>query len=326
MPLPTAPIIGVLGDNLRKRKTVLPLGSRAATGWAQGLGIPMGGECVIYTGHMYQLIPMLSGVEKFMSVFENGWIGNLIGVGRTLNKAINLSAFVPSSTSTEQQAYNQYLRNIVSLLRSNGVEFGYLYNAELYVGTLAHDLGLVDVFELHARRVVAMLREHGVRRVITVDPHTTYLLKNVYPSVIPGFDIEVRSYLELLAESEPEPRESMELDTVIHDSCIYARYLETVAEPRSLLEKAGATIREPDYSRNLTFCCGGPAESLFPRRAHEIARKRMEQLSAVGHNVVTMCPICLANLKRAAEGTNVVVEDISHHLTRAYVATSKEAP
>jgi Fe-S oxidoreductase len=320
MPLPTAPIIGVLGDNLRKRMSVLPLCSDAETGWAKGLGIPFGGERVIYTGHMYQLVPMLTSVQKLTSSFENRSMARFVGIGRIVNKAINVSAFMPPSSAIERQTYNQYLRNIVSLLRSQGVEFGYLYDAELYVGTLAHDLGLDDVFELHARRVAAVLREHGVKRVITVDPHTTDILKNVFPGVVPGFDVEVRSYLDVLAEIEPEPGEDLDLDTVIHDSCVYARCLGIVDEPRSLLQRAGATIHDAEYSGNLTFCCGGPAETLFPDRARQIAQERMEQLTAIGRNVVTMCPICLANLKQAAKSSNIVVEDISRYLARVYTA------
>ena len=68
----------------------------------------------------------------------------------------------------------------------------------------------------------------------------------------------------------------------------------------------------------MTFCCGGPAESLFPSKAHEIAGKRMEQLVDMGHDVVTMCPICLFNLESAAEGKGAAVEDISEYLVKAY--------
>ena len=273
----------------------MPMSSRKATKWAAGLDLPMGGETVLYTGHMYQMIPTLKTVAKMTSMLEDHWLGKSFVIGRTLNKFVNLSRFIPRFHSKEQKRYDEYLRNIVRLLRAANVgTFGYLYKKELYTGALVRDLGVDDVFESHAKKVHERLKKHGVKRVITVDPHTTDMLRNVYPEVIPGYDVEVKSYLEVLREQD------------------------VVDEPRHLLERAGTTIHEPEYSGNMTFCCGGPAESLFPSKAHEIADKRMEQLVDTGHDVVTMCPICLFNLESAAGENGVAVEDISEYLVKAY--------
>ncbi len=144
------------------------------------------------------------------------------------------------------------------------------------------------------------------------------MLRNVYPKIIPEYGLEVKSYLQVLRELDATPTSRLESDIVMHDSCVYARYLDTVEEPRGLLEKAGATILEPEQSGKLTFCCGGPVESLFPGKAREIAGRRIEQLAAAGHDVVTMCPICLLNLKNAAKGNGTSVRDISVYLMKAY--------
>jgi Fe-S oxidoreductase len=258
-------------------------------------------------------------LEKITSTFEDHWMGKFFGVGRMMNKFINLSWFTPRADSMEQGGYNMRVGNIVRLLRAANVhDFGYLYGEELYAGALVHDLGVDDVFEKQAYRLHGMLKKRGVRRIITVDPHTTDMLRNIYPKMVSGYDVEVKSYLEVLAEQKLEPKNGLELDIVIHDSCVYARYLDIVDQPRWLLEKAGATIREPEYSGRLTFCCGGPAESLFPSKAREIAAKRMEQLASTGQDVAVMCPICLMNLRNAAEGKGVAVRDISEFLMKAY--------
>jgi len=60
MPLPTGETIGILADNLRIRKSVLPISKKSATRWAKGLGLPKGGETVLYTGLMYQMIPFMT--------------------------------------------------------------------------------------------------------------------------------------------------------------------------------------------------------------------------------------------------------------------------
>jgi len=44
MSLPTGPVIGILGDNLRLRGSVLPIPPRRATRWTRGLELPRGGE------------------------------------------------------------------------------------------------------------------------------------------------------------------------------------------------------------------------------------------------------------------------------------------
>ena len=67
----------------------------------------------------------------------------------------------------------------------------------------------------------------------------------------------------------------------------------------------------------LPFYRGGPLETLFPGKSTEIARRRIEQLSACSPKVVTACPLCLANLQRVAP-TGVEVRDISEYLVRAY--------
>jgi len=51
------------------------------------------------------------------------------------------------------------------------------------------------------RRVAGVLRKHGVREVITLDPHTTTMLRTVYPKLVEGYDVRVRSYLEVLASA-----------------------------------------------------------------------------------------------------------------------------
>jgi Fe-S oxidoreductase len=273
---------------------------------------------------MYQIMPALMSLEKLTSMFEDHWIAKYFGLGRMVNKHFNASWFAPRADPMKRRAYDARLRNIVRLLRATDVnELGYLYGEELYAGALIHDLGVDDVFAHHARRLNNLLRKRGVKRVITVDPHTTDMLRNVYPRFVPEFAVEVKSYLEVLAERRPEPKHKLEAEVVVHDSCIYARSLHMVEEPRWLLENAGATVREPEHSGKLTFCCGGPAESLFPSRASQIAGMRMEQLACAGHDVATMCPICLANLASAADGKGVTVRDISEYLIQAYGSPSR---
>lgn len=318
MPLPTGEIIGILSDNLKIRKSVLPISVKNATKWANGLNLPKGGNTIIYTGMMYQLIPYIEVMSQAQEKMEDSWLANYVKLGRFVNKFVNISAFMARPSKDMQETYNRVLANIARLLKQAGVEFGYLYEDELYSGALIYDLGVDDVLEAHAKKVYEVFKKYNVKNVITVDPHTTNMLKSVYPKLIPGYSLNVKSYLEVLVEKNIEPVKKLGDEVVIHDSCVYARYENIVSEPRTLLDKAGVVVKEPKNAAKFTMCCGGPAESLFPKKAAERAKDRVGQLKEVAKNGVTMCPICYVNLQKAAPG-EINVEDISSYFVRAFL-------
>ena len=320
MPLPIDDVIGLMVDNLKKRKTVFPIPNKRATEWAKGLNIPEGGKTVIYTGSMYQLLPYMIAAVKNMELVEDSFLGKFVFMGRFFNRMFNVSAFVSMPKKADVKRYRQIVYNIAKLLKKAGVEFGYLYKKELYVGTLAYDLGVDDAFSMQAKRVYNLLKENGVSTVITVDPHTTNIMRSVYPTIIDGYDIEVKSYLEVLAASDDfRPLHSIGKEITIHYSCVYARHEGVIDEPRQLQKIAGYTIKEPKDNRALTHCCGGPIESIFPKMSHTIGSNRIQQLKDVtnGGAVATMCPICLASLKKAS-GDGLEIEDISSFLVKAF--------
>lgn len=315
MALPTGDVIAILADNLRLRGSVLPLPARRATRWTRGLDLPRGGRTVLYTGQMYQLIPYIEGLVRAEQRLGSSSLARFAGVGRRLNRIVNVSAFMARPSSEDREEFDRVPRAVVGLLRDAGVEFGCLYEDDLYSGALAHDLGLDELVAAHARRVHEIFLAHGVRTVITIDPHTTNMLRSVYPTLLDDYDVQVRSYLEVLAEREatdaPVSREA-----VLHDSCVFARYEGVVDEPRALLGRAGVKIVEPESSGRLTWCCGGPVEALYPEKALAQAQRRVEQLRAAGPDCVTMCPLCLVNLRKAADGT-LRIRDISAYLVEA---------
>ena len=319
MPLPTGDVIGILADNLRLRRSVLPISKRNATRWARGLGLPRGGETVLYTGMMYQLIPYIEGLVEKEKSFGDSFLSKLTGLARTINKAVNVSTFMVRPSSRLRDAYNQVPQEVAALLKAAGVEFGYLYEDDLYSGALAYDLGTDETVQAHARKVYDVIKKHGVKTVITIDPHTTNMLRSVYPKLVPGYDLQVKTYLEVLAEKDLTPVHVLSDHIVLHDPCVFARYEGIVDQPRKLLAATGVTVGEPERAGRMTWCCGGPVESLYPEKAEANARKRVEQLRTAGNEVITMCPMCLINLGSAASD-GMKFEDISHYLYRAFVA------
>jgi Fe-S oxidoreductase len=333
MPLATGDVIGILGDNLRLRGSVLPLSAKVSTRWTEGLGLRRGGDTVLYTGMMYQLIPYIEGLVKAELKFGESPLARYTGLGRKVNRFVNISAFMARPSAAERARYDRVPINVVHLLRKAGVEFGALFEDDLYSGALAYDLGLDEVVVRHAQRVHAVFRKHGVKTVITIDPHTTNMLRSVYPKLLKGYDVEVRSYLEVLAEKGLDGRGENggqapafgaqvgdgRATVVLHDSCVFARHESVVDEPRALLAAAGVTVREPEYTGRQTWCCGGPVESLYPAKAAANAEKRVAQLRDAAPEAVTMCPMCYVNLSGAA-GDTLRFKDISEYLREAHAS------
>ena len=315
MPLPTRAVVGILADNLRIRGSVLPIPARKATAWARGLDLPRGGETVLYTGLMYQLIPYIERLVALELKLGDTPLGRLAGLGRRVNRFVNGVAFIPGPSARERAEYDRVPANVARLLQRAGVSFGYLYEDDLYAGALAHDLGADKAVAQHARRVAEVLRRHGVKEVITIDPHTTNMLRSVFPALVEGFDVRVRSYLEVLAERRAAFDTPLDGKVVIHDPCVYARYENIVEPPRALLAAAGLEVAQPVNSGQITWCCGGPAEALFPAKAATVAASRVAQLREVAPDCVTMCPICLVNLRKSGDGMRF--RDISEYLVEA---------
>jgi Fe-S oxidoreductase len=195
----------------------------------------------------------------------------------------------------------------VEVLKKSKVDFYYRPELDNYSGVLLYDLGDLDGFIKHARSVASKLKEKGVKKLITVDPHTTYALKVLYPKYT-GETFEVKTYFELVNLNGSNGTKQVTL----HDPCMYGRYLEMSDVPKKVLENLGIECVAVRNSGPFTNCCGGPAESLSPKLSRELVDRRIEELQSTGAPVVAMCPICMANLAKGG----VEVEDLSTLIAR----------
>ena len=302
MVLPIDEIMKMLKDNVMKYRQPFLLPKWALVGWAEG--IPRGGKVLLYTGGMYQYVPYIQAMVRYLEGLEGAKGGKLlVKFGRTVSKLFDVTKFVANVKEEEVGEAHQILRNIADVLKGSGIEFGYLYEEEPYPGTLLYDLGMEEAFKKHVKYVHNLLK--GVRRVITVDPHTTYMFRHIYPKYVENFNIEVANYLEILAEKGYKARGKGRF--TIHDPCLYARYEEIVGQPRAILN---LELTEPETTGKDTACCGGPIEFLAPRLSGKMARDRIKQLKKASNEVITLCPICMGNLRRWGRG-EVNIRDIA---------------
>ena len=154
------------------------------------------------------------------------------------------------------------------------------------------------------------MKDSGAKRIITVDPHTYDLLKNVYPEFVSNFDFEVVHYIDLIKDLDFE--KSGEKVT-FHEPCHFVLRDSPYNSPMDILRESSEVVL-PARSGRKTRCCGGPDELLFPELSEKISEQRYNELRETGASrVVTACPICFTNLakdEKAIEISDFLVEKL----------------
>ncbi|AAY80976.1 (Fe-S)-binding protein [Sulfolobus acidocaldarius] len=269
----------IILQNLEKYDFPYNIDKKICSGWASDL--PKGGETILFTSCMHQTASLSDTFSRTIPLAE---------------KVPSLSVFAKLIKPNKEQLERSYkvLRNIVSLLKKNGVNFGYLYEEEPYSGAILLELGYLNEFGIHAERVTKFLKEKGVKRIITVDPHTHNAL-NRY-SEFTKFDIEVVNYLELIKDAKIKT----DVSFVIHDSCLYSRFLGLRDVYRQILTNAGGKIVEDLMvtSKEVSYCCGSPIKPVNHELGEKVAKSRVEQLKKLSDNILVVCPMCYANLSK----------------------------
>ncbi|AGK60659.1 hypothetical protein Asulf_00641 [Archaeoglobus sulfaticallidus PM70-1] len=296
-------VINLLSDNIRKTRNPLAIPNDLINKWWDG--VENNGEWLFFTGMLYQLTPYIETVVRYLEKFENSKLEGFLSLSNIIPKFLFRLISLLTSSKNKSEA-NEILRGIYSLLNDAGIDVYYRPELDCYSGILLYDFGDDEGFEEHAKFVAENLEKAGVKKIVTVDPHTTYALKVLYPKYA-GKSFEVKNYLELL-EGRISGKGNGKV--VIHDPCYYGRYLEISEKPRKLLESIGVEYANIRNSGNLTSCCGGPIEALSPKISRDVAKLRLEELG--NGRIVTMCPVCMANLRRAGGNT----EDIALLLRR----------
>ncbi|MFI5354004.1 MAG: (Fe-S)-binding protein [Desulfobaccales bacterium] len=305
-------IIDLIAANVRRSRN--PFGapaSRLNTWWRQAGGFTRRpGDALLFTGLMYQAIPYIDATTRYLERLEGSRWADYLRFGRYLPGSLTGWGLSFLTSGAEKQQFDGILRSICRLLTKSGVDFFYHPEMDFYSGILLYDLGDQEGFGAHARFVARTLKLHGVNKIITVDPHTTYALKELYPKYT-GETFEVQPYFSLLRLSKAGGGNGRGPVT-IHDPCFYGRYLKLSEGPRQVLRSLGLEYLEVRNCGEFTSCCGGPAESVSPALNREILGRRAAELQASGAPVVTFCPICLANLLKAG----VAVEDLADLASR----------
>ncbi|MBN2034642.1 MAG: (Fe-S)-binding protein, partial [Deltaproteobacteria bacterium] len=320
--------LNTIRGNLERTGDPLGLKTVYWTQWTDGLDLPGQGSPLLFTARMYQMLPFVVQATQ------------MTAAARPLVPMLSVKAFAKMAEIVVAVAADPFLRvrarrarkirdraeaalhGIVSALEGRGIHPAYLHEKEPYSGVLLYDLGMEEAVAPVARSVYRTLKSAGAETVLTVDPHTTFMLRNVYPRYIPGFDLQVHHYLEVLAGSDApftRPRAGgVPEKIVMHDSCVMTRDLEVLEPARTVLARLGIEVVEPENTGINTACCGGPVEYAYRDLSSSISFIRAGELSRFCRDVLVTCPICMINLMKHEKELGIRVWDMGEIMNLAY--------
>ncbi len=295
-------IIDTIANNVKQTHNPFGIPRFMVNRWHKGLGLPRHGKAMLFTGMMYQFVPYIETSTNVLAQYEDTRWADYIGYARYVPGYLSGVGLAMITPSEEKKAFDKILRNIAKILQASTVDFFYRPELDDYSGVLLYDLGDQEGFVAHARYVADKLESAGIRELITVDPHTTYALKVLFPKYV-NAHFDVHTYFEWV----DFPSQNGHRRVTLHDPCFYGRYLDLADVPATVLGKLGIECEGVRNSGRFTNCCGGPAESISPKLSAEVRDRRLDELNVTGEQIVAMCPICLGNLRKSGAS----VEDLS---------------
>ncbi|HSL22328.1 MAG TPA: heterodisulfide reductase-related iron-sulfur binding cluster [Vicinamibacterales bacterium] len=214
--------------------------------------------------------------------------------------------------------YQKSLRSLFEILRARGVRFGVLAK-ERCTGDPAKRTGNEYMFQELATANIADLKASRVKKILTSCPHCVKTIGDDYRRF--GYEVEIvhsAAFVEELTRDLRAGDGATAGPVTYHDPCYLGRYDGRVDEPRDLLTRFGAEVREPVRNRANPYCCGAGGGLLFADKEEEpgsrISDVRFRQLQETGAGtVVTACPFCSIMLKGAqasAPGSDVQFVDL----------------
>lgn len=292
--------------------------------WAKNLNLPRKADYIFFAGCGYQIMRYAGGMMGAVRAAEKIGVGmgKVVGISKAFGKlGIDIAGITGKVTAAgKEDPYTKVLTNVVSALRKLGVDLGYLYEDEPCCGSPLYYSGFVDDYIENAQKNYKLFKSLGVKKIIGVIPACTASLKNLYPKLVDGYDIEVKHFIEVVAERLKETNIKLKLKEKMvityHDPCQLSRYLDITKEPREIMSRIeGLELREPEPMQKgeWSTCCGGGGgmEVCFPELSERLALRRIEELLATGANVIaTSCPACemqlLKGIKKVKADIKVV--------------------
>jgi len=324
------PGLAYIADNINKKGNILGLPAIDKAKWATGLHFKHGSSTVFFAGCGYQYSAMLEPLVKLVRSADKMSIDPdlpvmLAGIPRKMG--IDAARMFTAAMSRRENSDDDVLRDAVTVLEAAGIELAYLGKEEPCCGAPLYHTGLQREFIETAHNTYRKLKSHGVKRVISIVPSCTHALRNLSAKHVPGHDIEVRHFIEVVDENigKLELKYPRKVKVTYHDPCQLGRYMGLTEQPRRVLKAIGnVELVEPQWTAGeWSTCCGGGGgfEVVFPDMSLMLATNRVNELAATGADIIaTHCPGCLMQLKsglKALKKDKIEVLDLATLISRS---------
>ena len=211
-------------------------------------------------------------------------------------------------------------RALADVLLEAGLSFGILGSQEDCDGNEVRILGEKRLFETLVEKNTKMCDELGVKKIVTLSPHSYNAFKNYYPD-----RFEVFHYTQILRDLIKKGRltfsRELAYKVTFHDPCFLGRHNSEYEAPREILASIpGIELVEMERNRADAFCCGGGSGNFytdfFGGREGSPARNRVREAYETGASILAVaCPTCMTMLTDAAKSEGLeeklAVKDIS---------------
>jgi Fe-S oxidoreductase len=214
------------------------------------------------------------------------------------------------------------------LLLKAGVSFGILGPEEECDGNEVHMLGESRLFGILKERNTALFQKAGVKKIITLSPHSYNVFRKEYPG---GFQVfhHTQVLLDLIKAGRLEPASNLNATVTYHDPCFLGRHAEEYEAPRDILTSIpGLHLVEMERNRQNSFCCGGGSGNFytdfFGGGPTSPSRIRVREAHDTGATILAVaCPTCTVMLSEAIkdEGLDetMSIKDVSEVVQEAIV-------
>ncbi len=215
------------------------------------------------------------------------------------------------------------------ILKAAGVKFAILGARETSTGECVRRAGNEMLFQQLAATLVATLKEFGIRRIVTCDPHAFNTLKNEYPEFDGHFEVTHHTQLIARLVAEGRIRLGPKFERVIyHEPCYLGRHNGEFEAPRAIIRAlTGDAPLEFDLNREKAMCCGAGGGRMWmeEKTGKRIYIMRVEQsLPHAPTIIATACPYCMVMMSDGTKALNkdaeIATRDIAELVDAAMVA------
>jgi Fe-S oxidoreductase len=214
----------------------------------------------------------------------------------------------------------QAARALGEILLSADIPFGILGSEEECDGNEIHILGENRIFRILMEKNSGLFEKFGIKKVITLSPHSYNAFKNHYSAKFEVFHY-TQVLRQLIRHEKLHLSAKHNIKVTYHDPCFLGRHNGEYEAPRDILGAiTGVELVEMGRNRENSFCCGGGSANFyidfFGGGENSPSRIRVREAYETGARILAVaCPTCAVMLEEAVKnegiGEKLIVKDVS---------------